>query len=218
MMWFFFYPLPVLLFIAQIAVELLVPQHLLAPFHNEGGPHETFEALLLLAGIVFSALGMRAMLQQKNKPLFVWFLLAFLGCFYTCGEEVSWGQHIFEWGTPEFWAGLNNQGETNLHNTSALFDQVPRLILFIGVVAGALLLPLGAKLNIKYPALLETIRPSASFWLIALFVIFFHWAKDLAPYLPLRFERPKEVEEVYLFYFVSVYLWTLLKKVSRPQE
>ncbi|MBI1326575.1 MAG: hypothetical protein GC136_02930 [Alphaproteobacteria bacterium] len=217
-MWFFLYALPILLFIAQIAIELLVPQTHIAAFHNEGGPHETFEALLLLGGILFAAKGMMLSHKQGDKPLFIWFLLAFLGCFYTCGEELSWGQHIFEWHTPEFWAGVNNQNETNLHNTSALFDQIPRLILFLGVVGGALLLPLGPRFSLRYPKLLERIRPPASFWLIAVFVIFFHFAKHMGAILPLQFERPKEVEEVYLFYFVSLYLWTLLKTVSQPQE
>ena len=37
------------------------------------------------------------------------FLIAF-------GEEVSWGQRIFNWDTPEGFKDLNAQKETNLHN------------------------------------------------------------------------------------------------------
>jgi hypothetical protein len=36
--------------------------------------------------------------------------------FVSFGEEISWGQRIFGWGTPEFLGELNAQNETNLHN------------------------------------------------------------------------------------------------------
>lgn len=46
----------------------------------------------------------------------IWFLgLAFL-MFVAFGEEISWGQRIFGWNTPELLGELNAQGETNLHN------------------------------------------------------------------------------------------------------
>ena len=56
-------------------------------------------------------------------------------CIYTLGiiyfflEEVSWGQHYLNWETFEIFKVLNNQGETNIHNISNLFDQLPRSIL-----------------------------------------------------------------------------------------
>ena len=36
---------------------------------------------------------------------------------------------------------VNDQGETNLHNTSALLDQVPRMLLTIAAVVGGVLMP-----------------------------------------------------------------------------
>lgn len=36
----------------------------------------------------------------------------------ACMEEVSWGQRVFDWSTPEPLKRLNVQGETNLHNLS----------------------------------------------------------------------------------------------------
>lgn len=45
-----------------------------------------------------------------------------LGFFYIvcAGEEVSWGQRVFGWETPESFAEANEQGETNLHNLEKL--------------------------------------------------------------------------------------------------
>jgi hypothetical protein len=36
--------------------------------------------------------------------------------FFGFGEEISWGQRIFGWGTPESLQTANTQDETNLHN------------------------------------------------------------------------------------------------------
>jgi hypothetical protein len=40
----------------------------------------------------------------------------------------SWGQHFFQWKTPEYWAIVDRQEETNLHNTHPAFEQWPRAI------------------------------------------------------------------------------------------
>jgi hypothetical protein len=45
-------------------------------------------------------------------------LLGALGFFFVGGEEISWGQRILGFDTPEFWA--NNQDETTIHNIPAL--------------------------------------------------------------------------------------------------
>ncbi len=63
-----------------------------------------------------------------------WALLLGLGSLYFLGEEVSWGQHIFGWATPDWWTAVNDQGETNIHNTSGLFDQTPRFFLTCGTI------------------------------------------------------------------------------------
>ena len=50
-------------------------------------------------------------------------LIGALSCLYIAGEEMSWGQHFFHWNTPEYWAMVNRQEETNLHNTWAIFEK-----------------------------------------------------------------------------------------------
>ena len=71
-----------------------------------------------------------------------WLVLLILGAAYFALEEMSYGQHIFGWGTAEPWKELNDQDETNLHNVHALFDQVPRAILTLGILIGGVILPL----------------------------------------------------------------------------
>lgn len=44
------------------------------------------------------------------------FIPLFLLCFLAAGEEISWGQRIIGWETPEAIKEINAQEETNLHN------------------------------------------------------------------------------------------------------
>ena len=87
--------------------------------------------------ILFLALAIYHLIKNiifKNKYKFSKFFLYFL-YFYTLGiiyfflEEISWGQHYLKWESTEIFKALNNQGETNIHNISNIFDQLPRGIL-----------------------------------------------------------------------------------------
>ena len=63
----------------------------------------------------------------RRRPLvFTVTIIGALSCLYIAGEEMSWGQHFFHWNTPEYWAEVNRQEETNLHNTYAIFEKWPR--------------------------------------------------------------------------------------------
>ena len=42
--------------------------------------------------------------------------------FVAAMEEMSWGQMIFNWGTPELLDSLNRQQETNMHNLTVFHD------------------------------------------------------------------------------------------------
>ena len=57
--------------------------------------------------------------------------LYILGLFYFFFEEISWGQHFFHWETPNYFSEINHQNETNFHNTSNLFNELPRSLLTI---------------------------------------------------------------------------------------
>lgn len=46
----------------------------------------------------------------------VFFILLAIFFFICAGEEISWGQRIVGWHTPEGWSDVNAQNETNIHN------------------------------------------------------------------------------------------------------
>ena len=112
--------------------------------------------VVFLAVAVFT--GIRVWRRRAELPsvwLGRWIALLTFGCFYFLGEEASWGQHWFGWETPEGYAELNDQRETNLHNLGApdwLLDNLPRNILSGLAVLGGILVPLRWRGSRRWPA------------------------------------------------------------------
>jgi hypothetical protein len=88
---------------------------------KEDGLFESLTAIFfLLASIFFFILfwksrsgnNLRFFTTKRN----IFYLLLFLVFFLGFGEEISWGQRIFNLKTPEIIKGINMQGEINIHN------------------------------------------------------------------------------------------------------
>jgi len=175
--------------------------------NDERGGVELAQWLVLVAAVVV-ALRLLALPEVRRRPaLFAWIGLAGLACFYVAGEEISWGQHLAQWNTPEYWRAVNDQGETNLHNTSSWFDQKPRTLLELGVIVGGLL---GPALRRWRPGLLrgaaDLLVPVAATLPIAAIAEFAGLDKRLGLDL---FFRPSEVQELYFYLFALAYLLVL---------
>jgi hypothetical protein len=136
--------LPAGLLVALGLLGQVTPTLYGAWIHGEQGLLEMAQFLVSLgaAGVGVALLFKRAL--QTRPALLVWVATGTAGCLYIAGEEVSWGQHLFHWTTPEYWSALNDQHETNLHNVSSWLDQKPRSLLELGVVVGGILLPIAA--------------------------------------------------------------------------
>src|SRR4029453_10249053 len=89
---------------------------------------------------------------RKRPFVFAVTIISALSCLYIAGEEMSWGQHFFHWKTPEYWAMVNRQEETNLHNIYPAFEQWPRAVLEIGIVIGGIIVPIAAAFFPRIPA------------------------------------------------------------------
>ncbi|NCC22773.1 MAG: hypothetical protein EOM26_09980 [Alphaproteobacteria bacterium] len=210
--------LPTIVFVFQIIIELFVDGGVLSVLHSENGPHETLQVVTIIAAF-FVALAALATMKVRAHPwLATWLALAAICCFYVAGEEISWGQHVFEWGTPEFWMDRNDQGETNLHNTSSWLDQKPRLILLMGVVVGGLVVPALKKFRpALLPARFEPVYPSALLSYTAVLAMGVKVAEKAGEAAGLTvFERASEIEELYLYYFVLLYLIELRRRIAAP--
>lgn len=143
--------LPIILLLLPFVARIITPSA--NDFmYGELGIIENITVIILLLAIVTSV---KTFIKLRNFqfPIFkAWIALLFLGCVYYAGEELSWGQHWLGWDTPESWQGVNDQNETNLHNTNAFLDQVPRTILTLAAIVGGIIIPLifikrGSKLS-----------------------------------------------------------------------
>jgi len=110
---------------------------------GEAGMVEIATFLFLVIGIGFCVSSLTITRRFELSALLKgWLLLLILGAAYFALEEISYGQHMFGWGTADSWKELNDQDETNLHNVHALFDQVPRALLTLAILVGGVVLPL----------------------------------------------------------------------------
>ena len=99
---------------------------------NENRVVEIIQVLFLFFTIIIFINILRSIRKKISDKLFIYLIYLYLICIlYFFLEEISWGQHIFNWESSSFFLINNNQGETNIHNISNLFDQLPRSLLLI---------------------------------------------------------------------------------------
>jgi len=143
-------------------------------------------------------------------------LIAALSCLYIAGEEMSWGQHFFHWNTPDYWAAVNRQNETNLHNAYLISEGLPRSILQTVVVIGGLGVPIGA---LFYPGLracrISVFLPPPALVPTSLGVVGFKLVDRLqnTGHLSSVLHRPSETIETYLYFFILAYLIVFARRI-----
>lgn len=153
----------------------------------------------------------------RARPLvFAVALIGAFSCLYTAGEETSWGQHFFHWNTPEDWAAINRQDETNLHNAYLITEGLPRSILQICIVIFGLGVPFGA---LFYPRLracrISLFLPPSALVPTSLGVVGFKLVDRLqqSGYLIDILQRPAETIETYMYFFILAYLVVYARRI-----
>ncbi len=89
--------------------------------HAEGGPLETFTAIsFIVSSLLLFGVAMFHRRQSTNHRKAVSVLLVGIAvALLLFGlEEISWGQRLFGWRTPDVLQQINDQGELNIHNLS----------------------------------------------------------------------------------------------------
>jgi len=207
--------LPLAFLAMALLTANLVPETYERYIDGEHGAMETLQALKTFIAMIV-ALTAIPPARARGRPWLVAYLaLAALACLYVTGEELSWGQHFVGWSTPEHWAAINDQGETNLHNLGAILNEVPRHILSAAVIIGGLAIPLAAT---QWPLVRRNrfaiILPPACLWLTALLSALCGLLreKDWIGGLELL-PRASEVQESFLFWFVLLYLVVLRRRI-----
>lgn len=94
----------------------------------EDGFFENVTAIVLLCISVLSIIRFIKVRKNRNRYWMLFSLLIILGAFFGFGEEISWGQRIFNIESGEFFTQKNLQNETNLHNLEINGININKLI------------------------------------------------------------------------------------------
>lgn len=141
-------------------------------------------SLLLTVGLVKNS-----KVHGKNLIAGLYVLLA-IGIIFLIGEEISWGQRLFGWATPEAYKAINKQEETNLHNIHGVGYTFKWLHMLIGAYGAFLpLMLLRVPKGMPWREDLSMIIPPVT--LVPFFLMPFVWR-----FYRNLFEAPKD------FYFV----------------
>jgi hypothetical protein len=188
---------------------------------GELGILENLGPLLLLPAIFCGLALTRHRRVFPEAWIVIWFLLHGLGALFFAGEEISWGQHFFNWQTPGTIAALNDQNETNLHNMSSWLDQKPRIALWVWALTGGFFAPMAIGLGWLRTGGPENWR----YWVIppricmmpGLLVGSVRLPEYLSFYMgitpPFPFDiRASELQELFITMFLSLYLVSVYRR------
>lgn len=107
-------------------------------FVMEDGFTEWSTVVFLVIGLYVSAKRVWLLKAQRGRLFIFMTALLALFFFFGAGEEISWGQRIFNVESSEFFVQNNAQGETNLHNLIVNDTKINKVIFGRGI--GILLL------------------------------------------------------------------------------
>lgn len=210
--------IPLLVALFAVGTYQLAPHFYLRYVLPEGyGLLEISHFFIPLFGL-FIAASLLLMPFVRARPfVFTVAPIAALSCLYIAGEEMSWGQHFFHWNTPEYWAIVNRQEETNLHNTYAIFEKTPRSILETGIFIGGLIVPLAAMFYPWLRACRASLFLPADALVPTALGAFLFKLLDRAQQLGLVdtiLQRPSETIETYLYFFILAYLIVYARRIK----
>jgi len=110
---------------------------------QEDGVFENVQAILYFSSSILLFSSLRNNIQSSLHRM--WIVLLGLGLLFIAGEEISWGQRIFDFHVPAI-EQHSVQGEFNLHNYPFL-DISPSRVLSIISLAFGVLLPVALGLS-----------------------------------------------------------------------
>ena len=111
----FIFFLPIF-FIAIMMVIFFTDNNLFWVLLREGGLLETFQARSYLLAAVLALYFAVQFHRTKRKGLLLLYIVFTLALLFVTFEEISWGQRIIGFETPEILKTKNIQNETTIHN------------------------------------------------------------------------------------------------------
>ncbi len=223
---------PLMVLIIILPILIVVGMYFLGtrnyPLYKKIGSEDNLVEWLQFLAYVFSsvlALLLSLRFKKVSKLMFVIFLILSLGFLFVAGEEISWGQRLFNIEGHELFRGEkslpllgnNVQSETNLHNFGAIHSKVGYMYLGIGAygifswfVACILTKTLKMKKEIKKYLKYFTVPPY-------LFLYFFATAINLKV-VSSRGVGPQEYEIAELILSLGIFITMIIYYISAKKD
>lgn len=157
-------------------LALRLPDSFVDAYIEEDGIAESAGAVFLfLASGLMAALFVRTRRGDRAERAGTIKQLSYLTLallfFLAAGEEISWGQRIFDYGTPEAIRKANSQGEVNFHNLGG--DEggqnVSWRIFQAFWLTWGIAIPVAAALSTRFRGIASRLIPVLPVWLALLF-------------------------------------------------
>lgn len=138
---FYFYSIFSIIIVILLILLYYVDEELYSWFADEDSLAENLSAVFFfLTGLILLLKSLREIKKGVKFRKEVLFILLGLGFLFAAGEEISWGQRIFNISTSEFLIKYNAQEEMNFHNLfffhTSLYSPntiAGMLVFFIGI-------------------------------------------------------------------------------------
>lgn len=142
--WLFWTPVVISLFLPLLRLDNRIYRAVL----REDGPIEAATALLFFVAFVAGARAARQLYKDGYRLQSALYVAFAAVMFFCAGEEISWGQRIFGFATPEGFEEINKQDELTLHNIGDTLDTL-KFLMLIGGAAGASAYVVNERLQIQ---------------------------------------------------------------------
>lgn len=183
---------------------------------DDDGLVETAQALLYAVGSWLSAVMARRLWLTGSRAWAILYGVLALGLCWVTGEEISWGQRLFNIATPEWFMHHNVQRELTLHNLPGVTETIKKALyglLPVLAAVSAVLWGVGRPwarrlrlaLWLPHPVLIPA-------WLS---VVSYHWLRrwyyPSDRFVPFAFKRLAEAGELLFAFGVVVFLALALR-------
>ena len=205
-------------FVAVLVVGILraVNKPLLVGLTDEDGLAEWVQVFCFIIGLLFSLAIARQLSQDRRGYLALLYLLVGFGLFFISGEELAWGQRIFNFTTPEDLAVINEKSEVSVHNISLIapWFTVGKLVAGVYGVAGCWVLfwlRRRREVSILEPFVVPFFLSSTFLIVLIQRILRLTILRDI---VPLGYS---EIEETFLAYGVAAFIVLLWRRLRLQQ-